>query len=163
MQTLNHQTQFVILAVIVFIVMCGFFGIDLHLASMPAIQAFMHTDKAHMQLSVSLYVLSTGLSLFFYGPLSDKYGRKPIVLFGLSVAAAACLLSTFTHHITTFLVLRFLQGFGAGVCAGMGRTILADMFQGARLATTASYTGVVVSLSPLVAPTIGGYIQHWFG
>lgn len=63
----------------------GFLGIDIHLASLPVIMKFMHTDKVHMQQSISIYLLGMGVSMLFYGPISDKYGRRPIILFGLIV------------------------------------------------------------------------------
>lgn len=155
--------QIFALFILLLFIMCGFLGIDLHLASMPAIQKALHTDKTHMQLSVSLYVLGMGLSLFVYGPLSDKYGRKPVVIFGLSLACIACFASAMSTHINVLLAERLAQGLGAGVCSGIGRTVLADMFQGKKLASAASYMGMIVALSPIVAPTIGGYIQHFAG
>ncbi len=141
----------------------AFMGVDIHLASMPHIQLFMHTNQAHMQQSVSFFLMGMGVSLFFYGPLSDKYGRKPIVLFGLGLATVSSFAAAFTIHIGPFLIMRILQGVGSGVCSGIGRTILADRMQGKRLATLTSYSGMAVCLSPLFAPMVGGYIQHWFG
>lgn len=148
--------------IIVAFIMCGFFGIDLHLAAMPAIKAFMHTTKEEMQQSVSLYVLGTAVSLFIYGPLTDKYGRKPIILFGLGLASITSFGAAMTDHIYWFLLMRFLQGFGAGVCAGIGRSVLADMYQGDKLAKIASYAGLAVAVSPLIAPSVGGYLQAYF-
>lgn len=151
------------LAIVIFVAICGTLGIDIHLASMPHIMIFMHTNKAHMQQSVSLFLLGLGVSLLFYGPLSDKYGRKPIVIFGLLVAAIFSFTAAYTTNIHAFLFTRFMQGFGSGVCAGLGRTIVADVLQGERFAIIGSYFSMFISLSPLFAPALGGYIQHWFG
>ena len=61
----------------------SFLGVDIHLASMPYIMKYMHTTKHYMQFSISIFLLGLGTSILVYGPLSDKYGRKPIMLIGL--------------------------------------------------------------------------------
>lgn len=123
----------------------------------------MHTNQEHMQQSVSFFLIGMGVSLFFYGPLSDKYGRKPIVLFGLGLATISSFAAVFTTHIAAFLITRIFQGIGSAVCSGIGRSILGDRHQGKALATLSSYCGMAVCMSPLLAPMVGGYLQHWFG
>ncbi|MCP4474022.1 MAG: multidrug effflux MFS transporter [Gammaproteobacteria bacterium] len=163
MQVTLTRQEFTILSITVLVAICGTLGIDIHLASMPHIMAYLQTDKQHMQQSVSIFLLGMGSSLLFYGPLSDRYGRKPIVIFGLLLAILSSYATPFTTTIHTFLLTRLLQGIGSGVCLGLGRTIVADVLQGDRLATVGSYFAMVFSLSPVVAPVIGGYIQHWIG
>ncbi len=162
MEKINFS-EFKILALISFVATCGMLGTDIHLASIPHIMTYMHTDKVHMQQSVSIYLLGMGLSLLFYGPLSDKYGRKPVVIFGLTVASIASFIAVFVNDINSFLLLRLLQGMGSGVCLGVGRTIVADVLTGERLAFAGSYFSLFLSISPLLAPTIGGYVQQWWG
>ncbi len=104
------------------------------------------------------------VSLNYCGTLqSDRVGRKPVVLFGLSLACLASFAASSAQAIVPFLVLRFLQGVGSGVCWGIGRIIAADVMQDERLAAIGSYFTLFLSLSPLLAPALGGYIQHWFG
>jgi Bcr/CflA subfamily drug resistance transporter len=103
-----------------------------------------------------------GVSLLFYGPLSDRYGRKPVVILGLMIAVIASFSAVYTTHIHTFLITRLFQGVGSGVCIGLGRTIIADILQGDRFAVIGSYFNMFLNLSPLFAPAMGGYIQHWF-
>ncbi|OGT30390.1 MAG: hypothetical protein A3E87_01520 [Gammaproteobacteria bacterium RIFCSPHIGHO2_12_FULL_35_23] len=157
------REEFKILVIVISLGIAGMLGIDLHLASMPYIMQTMQTDKVHMQQSVSIYLLGAGLSLLIYGPLSDKMGRKPIIIMGVSIAALASLWSVFTTHINIFLLSRLVQGIGAAACIGIGRTIITDVLSGHKLATVGSYFSMLTSLSPLLAPTLGGYIQHWFG
>lgn len=157
------RNEFKILTITIMFAICGMLGIDIHLASLPYIMDFLHTDKAHMQQSISLFLFGMGVSLLFYGPVSDKYGRRPVVIFGLLLAAITSFAASFSKTIHIFLLLRLLQGVGSGVCIGVGRTILADVLQGVRLATTGSYFSMFISLSPLLAPALGGYVQHWLG
>lgn len=155
--------EFKLLGLTILLAICGSLGVDIHLASLPHIMAYMHTDRQHMQQSVTFFILGVGLSMLIYGPLSDKVGRKPVVIFGLSLACMASFSAAFVQNIMPFLVWRVLQGVGSGVCWGLGRTIAADVMQGERLAAIGSYFTLFLSLSPLFAPALGGYIQHWFG
>jgi DHA1 family 2-module integral membrane pump EmrD-like MFS transporter len=165
MQSIEPVTfeEFKILLVTVMFAICGMLGLDIHLASLPHIMTYMHTDEQHMQQSVSIFLLGMGGSLLFYGPLSDKYGRKPIVIFGLAFASLSSFISAFSTNITVFLFLRLLQGIGSGVCIGVGRIIIADVLQGDRFSAIGSYFSMFISLSPILAPALGGYIQHWYG
>lgn len=157
------RQEFKTLAIVVVVGICGTLGIDIHLASMPNIMRFMHTNQQEIQQSVSVFLLGMGVSLLFYGPISDRYGRKPVVILGLSIAAIASFSAVFTVNIHSFLIARLFQGVGSGVCIGLGRTIIADVLQGDRFAVIGSYFNMFLNLSPLFAPAMGGYIQDWFG
>ena len=141
----------------------GSLGIDIHLASLPHMMTYMHTDKQHMQQSVTLFILGIAVSILVYGPLSDRVGRRPVIFFGLIVAAISNFLIAASHDVNTFLWLRVLQGIGSGVCWGLGRTIAADVMQGEKLASVGPYFSMFLALSPMLAPALGGHMQHWFG
>lgn len=158
----SHTERKILLSTMIFAV-AGFLGIDIHLASLPAIMQFMHTDKIHMQQSISIYLLGLGVSMLFYGPLSDKYGRRPIILFGLLLGCVFSFVCMFTQTIHQFLFTRLMQGLGCGVCIGLGRTVVSDILQGDRFAIVVSRLSSVGALAPLLAPALGGYLQHIFG
>jgi Bcr/CflA subfamily drug resistance transporter len=152
----------VLYSTIVFAI-AGFLGIDIHLASLPAIMEYMHTDKIHMQQSISLYLLGMGSSMLFYGPLSDHFGRRPVILFGLIFASIFGFLCMFTENIEQFLIARVFQGLGCGVCMGLGRTVIGDVLQGERFAIVGSRLSAWGSVVALGAPALGGHLQHLFG
>lgn len=158
----SKRRMIFILPIIVMIGVCSMLGVDIHLASMPYIMHSLHTDKAHMQQTIAIYLLGMGVSLLFYGPLSDRFGRKPLIIFGLLLAAVASFACVFSMNIQYFLVTRLLQGIGAGACLGLVRVVIGDLLTGMRLATVASYLGLAAGVVPLLSPALGGYIQHWF-
>lgn len=161
MQTLNRQ-EFIALLSIVFLALGGLLGIDIHLASMPYIMTDLGTDQTVMQQSITLFLFGLGVSQLFYGPISDVVGRKPVVIFGVIVAGAASFLACFSQSIASFLCYRFLQGLGSSALMGMGRTMIADLYQGERLSSLASYFTMILVLSPMVAPALGGIIEEYY-
>jgi len=159
MLTKSNFYEIKILTIVIFLAIGTFLGVDIHLASMPFIMKYMHTSEHYMQLSVSLFLLGLGVSILIYGPLSDKHGRKPIIVIGLAIAVLASIGAAFSKSIEIFLFMRILQGIGSGVCIGLGRVIVADIAKGKRLAVLGSYVSIFQSLSPIFAPVIGAFIQ----
>jgi MFS family permease len=151
------------LAALVLLVFLGSLGIDIHLSSLPFIMSEFHASGYEIQQSISLFLLGLGCSVFCYGPLSDKYGRKPIVLAGCLIAIPANALVLMCHQLHYFLFLRVLQGIGSGVTLGLGRVILSDLVQGEAYVISSSYLTMITGLSPIIAPLIGSYIQTYLG
>jgi DHA1 family 2-module integral membrane pump EmrD-like MFS transporter len=135
------------------------FASDSYVPSLPAITKSLLSTDNQMQLTMSLYFLGASLAQLIYGPLSDRYGRRIMVLIGLSI----CVLGSFlcAISITGFMLIasRFLQGIGAGACNGLFRAIMRDKFSGAKLAQVGSYVGIVYPVTYAVAPILGGYVE----
>ena len=108
-----------------------------------------------MQQTVPLFLAGLGLSLLINGPLSDFFGRKPFVIFGLLWSAIVSFLIPFVHHIDWFLMLRFFQGIGAGAASGLCRVMIADRVQGRQLALMGSMNTLVITISLMWAPALG--------
>ncbi|MDF1797470.1 MAG: multidrug effflux MFS transporter [Coxiellaceae bacterium] len=159
----DRRARFKAQAIVIFIAMSGIMGIDIHLASLPAIMRYMHVDATQTQQSITFYIFGMGASLLIAGPVSDKLGRRPVVITGLIIAALGSFSAVFTQHITPFLISRLVQGLGAGACAGLGRTMSVDVFYDNPREPARAYFATMLGLSPLLAPMIGGYLQHWFG
>ena len=101
---------------------------------------------------------------FIYGPVSDALGRKKVLLAGLLIAMLGLLMIIFLSHTFTGMVAgRFLQGLGTGCCAVLARASTRDRFNGPELPVALSYIAMAASITPLVAPVIGGFINAHFG
>jgi MFS transporter, DHA1 family, multidrug resistance protein len=135
------------------------FGIDMILPTLPATGAALGVPPASIGLAMSAYLLGLGAAIPLGGPLSDRIGRRPIVLFGcvlLIVGSIGCL---FAHSLSQLLLFRALQGFGAAG-PGLGAiTIVRDLFDGEEARAKMSYVVFAVNVVPMIAPTVGAALM----
>lgn len=133
---------------------------DMFTPSLPQIVKFFHTDVSTSVLAVSLTLVGAALGQFFMGPLSDQYGRKPILAFGITVTILAGFLCIFSKEIHVFLAYRLVQGFGASAGYFLAKTIPADLYTGRALAKFMALIGAINGLAPASAPILGGFIAQ---
>ena len=155
----NHLITFIILI----LVPIGQIGVDLYTPSLPAITQALHTTNTLVQLTLSFYLIGFSIGQLLSGILSDSYGRKKILLIGIFLYALCSLIAGITSSIFILLVMRLLQGLGATACSVLSKSIASDCFKDLQLMKLSSYMMVVWGLSPIIAPAIGGYIQHYLG
>lgn len=141
----------------------GPFSIDMYLPGFPAIAADLQTDIAHVALSLSSYFIGVSIGQLMYGPLLDRYGRKIPLYTGLGIYLAASLWCVFVHNADTLILARFIQALGG--CAGMvaARALVRDLFPVSENAKVFSLLMLVIAVSPIIAPTVGGYMSSIFG
>ncbi|MBY0544151.1 MAG: MFS transporter, partial [Gammaproteobacteria bacterium] len=139
------------------------FSSDNFLPSLPYIAIGLHTSNALAKLSIGLYLLGLCVSTLIYGPLSDYYGRRPIVLIGYAIFIVGCVMVATTHSVTQLLIGRVVQACGIGAGTALFRTIMRDVFTGKQLAKAGSYLGMIFAIVPPLAPITGGYIQEYIG
>ena len=116
-----------------------------------------------VQASVTLYLLGYGIGQLALGTLSDSVGRRPILLVGAFIYTLACIGSVLASTIHLFLISRLVQGIaiaGPGIAA---KACLSDCFSGKALQKVSTYVGIAWSGGPILAPAIGGYLQHYLG
>ncbi len=133
---------------------------DIGLPAIPALQAGLNIDigTATRTLTVFLFGFSAGPILF--GPLSDRFGRKPVLLFGLTLFSLAAVACAHADSIGTLLAVRFVQGIAAGAAAALPAAIVRDVFTGHAALSRQSYVALVNAVAPLIAPLIGaGLLQ----
>lgn len=149
-------------AVLLLLMSIGLFATDIYLPSLPAIAEAFQVDRASVQLSLFVYMLSFSFMPLFLGPLSDHIGRIRVLHFGLFFAfimTLGCILST---SINWLILFRLLQGIGTGAIMIATRAMFSDFYKGRELATQVSYITMSMPLVLAVAPMIGGYLQEVF-
>jgi DHA1 family bicyclomycin/chloramphenicol resistance-like MFS transporter len=141
----------------------GLLAMTLCLPSMQEWGTLFATDQAHVQLTFSGYVVAYGALQLVYGPLSDRHGRKPILMLGLVVAGLASVMAALATDITTLTAARVLQGAGSAASMVVGRSMVQDLFTGPQRTRVMAYIGMALGLCPPLATLIGGQIHVRFG
>ncbi|HHF3221628.1 TPA: multidrug effflux MFS transporter [Vibrio diabolicus] len=146
------------------IISVGQLSMGLVMPSLPWIAKDFSISLDQAQLLASIYLLGFGPSQFIYGPVSDALGRKKVLLTGLLIAMSGLLMIIYLSDTFTGMVMgRFLQGLGTGCCAVLARASTRDRFSGDELPVAMSYIAMAASITPLIAPVIGGFINFHFG
>ncbi|EIT68283.1 Bcr/CflA family multidrug efflux MFS transporter [Hydrocarboniphaga effusa] len=145
------------------IIALGPLSIDMYLPSLPAIGRALAADAASVQMSVSAYFAGLAIGQLVYGPITDRFGRKKPLLFGLvlfSIASFGCALA---GNIDQLIAFRGLQALGG--CAGIvvSRALVRDHYAGNEMARVLSSLMLVMGVAPVLAPMLGGKLQLWFG
>lgn len=137
-------------------------AIDMYLPSFPAIATDLQTSIPNVEFSLSLYFFGMALGQLFGGPISDAYGRRPMVIIGLILFGLSSFFISITHQIETFWILRALQSFGGGIATVNVSATVKDMFSGKESARIFSLIAMVMLMAPLLAPTLGSFVLKFF-
>ena len=136
---------------------------DMYLPSLPDIARALDASTAQVQLTISTYLIGFAVGQIVYGPVSDRHGRKPVLLAAIAlycVASLACALATSIHMLIT---ARAVQAFGGSGGIVLARAMVRDLYSGARAGRELSVIGAVMALAPVLAPVAGGALQTGFG
>ncbi|MBY5945836.1 multidrug efflux MFS transporter EmrD [Photobacterium rosenbergii] len=134
----------------------------MYVPSIPAMSDFFSVKSAYLQAVMAAYLIPYGLSQFIYGPLSDRVGRRPVIIIGMVIFLVGSLAALFAPSFEWFLVATFVQGMGTGCSGAMCRTVTRDCFDGDQLHRANSLVSMGVIFSPLIAPVLGGYLSSAF-
>lgn len=136
------------------------FSSTMYVPALDSISKELHITKSDTLLSVALYLLLQGVSPSFWGPLSDKLGRRPILISTFTVLLGANLGLSFAKTFTQLLILRMLQAFGASSAIAIGAGIIGDISQKKERGKYMSYFQSGALVGPCVAPVVGGLVSH---
>lgn len=138
-------------------------SIDMYLPSLPTLAGELGTTSSMAQISVSTFFFGLALGQLLYGPLSDRFGRRPALALGFGLYLVASLACALTRSIEMLIVARAVQGLGAAASPSAGRAIIRDHWSGNAAARAMSFVMMVMSVAPLVAPLLGGQVLAWLG
>jgi MFS transporter, DHA1 family, multidrug resistance protein len=139
------------------------FSIDMYLPAFAQIAEDLHTTSARISLSVSSYFIGLAFGQILYGPLLDRFGRKKPLYIGLSVYLVATLFCTQARSVEMLVALRFLQALGGCVAWVGAMAMVRDFFPVSESARVFSLLVLILGVSPLLAPTVGGFIADEMG
>jgi DHA1 family 2-module integral membrane pump EmrD-like MFS transporter len=152
-----------ILTLVILLITVAQFSGDIYLPSVPSMVAALNTSGAHVQFSLVIATIASGFSQLFYGPLSDHYGRRISILTGLMIFVLGSLVCNYVNTIEMLWLGRVIQGIGLGCVGPVASAIPRDIYTGKALVKAYSFYSMALSVAPIVAPVIGGYLQEGFG
>lgn len=146
-----------------FLTALGPMSMDMYLPSLPAIGEALHATTPQVQLTISSYLFGFALGQLIYGPISDRYGRRPVILVALALYGVATVVCATTQSIGTLTAVRFVQALGGAGSVVLARAVVRDLYTGVRAGRELSIMGSITAFAPIVAPAIGGVLQTAFG
>ncbi len=165
---MNHapQPQFghaPILVLVTAMLMMQPLSTDLYLASLPSLASVFDVPVSTVQLTLTLFVIGFGSAQLIVGPLSDRFGRRPVVLTGLGLYVAASALCGLAQSIDLLIAARFLQALGCCAAVMVARAIVRDAYAPEHSARVIARASTWISLAPIIGPILGSYLQVTFG
>lgn len=147
-----------LLWLLAFINAIGPMSTDMYLPAWPRMIEALNTDISHIQLTLSSYMAGLAVCQLVCGPLSDRFGRKPVILGGMLVYLVATIACAMAVSVEQLIVLRIVQGIGACTGPTLVRAIIRDTYEGTAAARAMGLMAALMTLAPLVAPLIGGVL-----
>lgn len=139
------------------------FATDIYIPSLPTMASAIQVSDIQVQLTLSLFLISYGISQLFVGSFLDSFGRYKISLVSLVIFAIASIVIAATHNIYLIYLMRIIHGLTVGAIVVAKRAYFVDMFTGEKLKHYLSLFSIIWSTGPIIAPFIGGYLQTVFG
>ena len=141
----------------------GSFVNDMYTPSLPAMTRFFHCSVPTVQMGLTMGMVGLAVGQFLLGPLSDRYGRRPVLIGSVALFIAAAAVSVFSPTIQFFVACRLFQGIGASGGYFLARTIPADVYSGRNLARLMALVGAINGVAPASAPVVGGFTADAWG
>lgn len=144
----------------------GPLSIDMYLPSLPLIAQDLQSNVAAVQKTITIFLIGFSIGMLVYGPLSDRYGRKKLLMIGMLIYVISTLGCIFVKQIEQLQVLRFLQAIGGASASVLSRALVRDLFSNAEIPKILSLMHIITMIATLIAPLLGAFIVkyfHWSG
>ena len=162
-QTASLRSRPPALTVLIAVSMLQPVAINMYVPSLPGMERALSTDSTSIQLTITVYLVATAIGQIIMGPLSDRFGRRPVLLTGLVLFVLGSIACALSASIGMLLVARMVQAFGA--CAGLSlaRAIVRDTSGSRTAAGRIGYLNMGMAIAPVMAPAIGGLLDQAYG
>lgn len=152
-----------LLMMLILLVAVGQMAQTIYIPAIASIALEMNVREGAVQSVMAAYLLTYGVSQLIYGPISDRVGRRPVIMTGLVIFILATLVALEARSLPVLILAGCLQGMGTGVGGVMARTLPRDLYEGPALRHANSLLNMGILVSPLVAPLLGGLLDTWWG
>lgn len=147
---------------VVIAIAIGNAGSTLYLPALVTIAHKLNTTNSLVKISLACYLLTFGLSQLLYGPMSDAWGRKKVLISSLGIFLLGSIIASLATNINLLLCGRLIEGAGIGAANAVGYALIRDIYSGNELTRKLSYVSIFVGITPIIAPLCGGYLVAYF-
>lgn len=161
MTTRKHSSLGIIL-ILGLLAMLMPLSIDMYLPALPVISAQFGVPAGSAQMTLSTYILGFAVGQLLYGPMADSIGRKPVILGGTLVFAAAAVACALSQTIDQLIIMRFFHGLAAAAASVVINALMRDIYPKEEFSRMMSFVMLVTTIAPLAAPMVGGAVLVWF-
>lgn len=159
----NENSKAFLLVLLGLLTAFGPFVTDMYLPTLPSMTGYFGTTSSMVQLGLTSSMIGLALGQLFFGPLSDRYGRRPPLIAAMALFIVSTILCIFASDIRQFILLRLLQGIAGAGGIVISRSVAADRFTGAELARMLAVIGAINGVAPVTAPIVGGALTDVIG
>ncbi|HEY0655341.1 MAG TPA: MFS transporter [Chryseosolibacter sp.] len=163
MKQLNKNHVFISTILAFALIPLSGFATDIYLPSFPTMAKLFGTSQADIQLSLVVFIVSSGVSQLFVGSIVDSFGRYRLTLASLAIFAITCIVIALSSSITVVLAMRVIQGITVALIVVSKRAFIMDVHSGEKLKHYTSLFSIIWAMAPIVAPFLGGFLHHYFG
>ncbi len=162
MTELNKTASKYLIVLLGALVAFGPLSIDMYLPSLPLIASDLGTHVSSVQKTITIFLLGFSIGMLIYGPLSDRYGRKKLLLIGMVIYSIATLGCFFSQQIEQLQAFRLLQAIGGASASVLSRALVRDLFSNAEIPKILSLMHIITMIATLIAPVFGAWIAIQF-
>lgn len=145
--------------ILILMVSLGPFGDTIYAPALPELKTILGTDYPHVQLTITSYLLGYSISQLLYGPFSDRFGRKPVMLVGTCFFIISSIICIFSNHINTFIYARMIQGFGAAAGGVIATVAVKDAFKVNEQGAVFAIMNIAFALTPAFGAVLGVFLS----